>query len=94
MFLRCALLGRYCLPVLSDQFVMENCSYAPKFHTILTLVFNFVHYNKEDVVRASDVMSSANKLYPNMRIIAAIPDHLKLDSNSFQHTSLYSYSNK
>ena len=73
-------------------FIEQNCTYAPKFHTILTLVFNFVHYNKEDVVRASDVMSSANKLYPNMRIIAAIPDHLKLDSNSFQHTSLYSYS--
>ena len=74
-------------------FIAQNCTYAPKFHKILTLVFNFVHYNKEDVVRASDVMSSANKLYPNMRIIAAIPDHLKLDSNSFQHTSLYSYSN-
>lgn len=75
-----------------EEFRTQKCRYAPEFHTLLTAVFNFVHYSKEDLLQVPDLITSFNKLYPNIRIIAGLPDTLKLDQSEVHNTAVYSFS--
>lgn len=75
-------------------FEMEKCSGKPEFYTILTLVFNFVQYEAVDLTTVLHIIKAVNKLYPKLRVIAAIPSSLKLDQSQFSDTKIIKYSTR
>ena len=52
---------------------MVKCSGVPEFHTILTLLYNFAHYSQENLENVPGVILKASRIYPEMKIIAAVP---------------------
>ncbi|KAF6021131.1 hypothetical protein EB796_020560 [Bugula neritina] len=69
-------------------FYQENCTDVPEFHTLLTLVYNFVHYDSKYFQHIPSIFHDVNKLYPNIRIIAAIPDTLTLNQADYKDTTI------
>ena len=55
-------------------FETQPCDDAPPFHTVFTLAFNFVHYSDNDIRWASGISADVKKLYPGVKILAAIAD--------------------
>ena len=62
-------------------FETVKCTGVPEFNTILTLLYNFVHYTQDDLKRASGIIHQVSQLYPNLRVIAALPQTSQLKWN-------------
>ena len=69
-------------------FEIEKCSGVPDFHTILTLVYNFVHYDEDDLTLVSTLLTNVNKVYPQIKIIAAVPSSLRMSEQDFNNTKI------
>ncbi|KAF6018343.1 hypothetical protein EB796_023355 [Bugula neritina] len=70
---------------------MLNCSGVPKFHTLLTLTYNFVHYSNDNLKLIPSLLADINKVYPQIKIIAAIPTSFALAEMDFRDLQLYRY---
>ena len=70
---------------------MEECTGVPMFYTLITLLFNFVHYCEEDLERVPELLASVKNIYPNIDVIAAVPYGSKMKSSDFETTTLYSF---
>ena len=69
-------------------FEIEKCTGVPDFHTILTLVYNFVQYTGDDLARVPALLKNVNKVYPKIKIIAAVPKSLSISEASYNDTKI------
>ena len=69
-------------------FEIEKCTGVPDFHTILTLVYNFVQYTGDDLARVPALLKNVNKVYPKIKIIAAVPNSLSISEASYNDTKI------
>ena len=74
----------------SAAFFMEDCTGVPEFYTLLTLVYNFVHYNSIYNKLIPNILHEVNKLYPKVNIIAAVPSTFSMAKIDIKHVSLIS----
>lgn len=79
---------------LTIGFNMLNCSGVPKFHTLLTLTYNFVHYSNDNLKLIPSLLADINKVYPQIKIIAAIPTSFALAEMDFRDLQLYRYDSR
>ncbi|KAF6017963.1 hypothetical protein EB796_023723 [Bugula neritina] len=69
-------------------FYQDNCTDVPPFHSLLTLVYNFVHYDSKYHSYIPELLHEANNLYTNLPILAAIPENFSIHDKDFRNTTL------
>jgi len=74
--------------IFSVGFYQENCTDVPPFHSLLTLVYNFVHYDSKYLSYIPELLHEANNLYTNLPILAAIPENFSINDKDFRNTTL------
>lgn len=72
-------------------FDIEKCTGKPEFHTLLTLVYNFVFYDSAELPLISQIFTEVNKVYPGVKIIAAVPDSFSVEDATYNDVEIVKY---
>lgn len=75
-------------------FEIENCTGKPEFHTLLTLVYNFVFYNADDLSRVPRIIKEINKVYPGVEVIAAVPASYDVKTSIFKNVEFHRFNTR